>query len=304
MERVGYIFFRLLQVLVGIIPFRVLYAIADIFAFILQFVVRYRRETVLNNLRRSFPLKSNKELNQIMRKFYRHLCDILLESVKGYSFSVEELNKRYRCINPEVSNRYFEKGQSVIFALSHYANWEWGTQIAGNVFLHDTISFYKPLSNRYIDKYIRDQRESRGMLLCSIYQTKFIFRSEDRIPRAYFLVSDQSPSNKRNAYWTQFLNQDTACLRGVESYARMFDLPVIYLDIKRVERGYYTVFLDVLCDRPKDTLSGEITELYMKELEEIIVDKPEDWLWSHKRWKKKRPINSLSDFRSSCYNAI
>lgn len=294
MKRLQYILFRAFHTFIGIIPFRCLYALSDTFSFIIQYIVRYRKDTVDRNLRCSFPKKSDEELKEITRKFYRNLCDVSLETIKEHSLSTEQLMKRYQCLNPEVVNKYFEKRQSVIIALSHYANWEWGTQVAGNIFMHNAISFYKPLSNQYIDEYIREQRAIRGMKLCSIYKTKFIFRAEDKMPKAYFLVSDQNPSKVKKSYWVKFLNQDTACIHGIESYARLFDLPVVYADVQRVDRGYYTVELDVICDNPHDTKTGEITERYMKKLEEIIILKPEDWLWSHRRWKYKK-INKVID---------
>lgn len=293
MERIGYILFKSLYAFIGIIPLRLLYVLSDINAFLLQYIFRYRLNTVKKNLKNSFPDKTRKELNRITRKFYQNLCDVTLESIKGFSLPIEKLSERYKCLNPEVSNNYFDKRQSIIFALSHYANWEWGTQVAGSVFWHDSNTFYKPLSNKYIDTYIRKQREARGMTLCSIYQTKFIFRSEHSIPQAYFLVSDQSPNKANKVFWISFLNQDTACLQGVESYARMFNLPVIYLDMQRIKRGYYTVSLEVLCDNPRVTKPGEITELYMRKLEKIINQKPEDWLWSHRRWKRNKPADNL-----------
>lgn len=295
MQWLSYIIFRGLQTLIGFIPFRLLYVFSDIFSFIIQYIVRYRRKTVSRNLKRAFPNKSEKEIKRISRAFYINLCDIALESIKGYSLPFDQISKRYRCLNPEVANEYFDKGQGVIFALSHYANWEWGTQVANYVFLHENISFYKPLSNKYIDKYICKLREAKGMILCSIYQTKFIFRSENYIPRAYFLVGDQSPSSKNHTYWINFLNQETDCLLGIERYAKMYNLPVIYLDIQRIERGRYTIILELLNDNPKETYKGEITQKYMSMLEKAIINKPENWLWSHRRWKRKRTLYGFSE---------
>lgn len=304
MMRLEYMLFRLFCSFVEFVPLRLLYSLSDIFSYIINHIVRYRKSTVIKNLHNSFPKKSEKEIKQIAYNYYHNLCDVSLESIKGFFLSIDQLNKRYKCLNPEVANEYFDKRQSVIFALSHYANWEWGTQVANSIFLHAPISLYKPLTNKYIDRYIIKQREAKGMIMCSIYSSKFAFRSEDRIPRAYYLVSDQSPSKKNNAYWVNFLNQNTACIHGLESYARLFDLPVIYADVQRVKRGHYTVTLEVLCNNPRDAKQGEITKLYMCKLEEIITRKPEDWLWSHKRWKHDKPADSLTDLRASCIGAI
>jgi KDO2-lipid IV(A) lauroyltransferase len=187
-----------------------------------------------------------------------------------------------------VVNRYHENGQSVIIALGHYGNWEWGTQVVGSVFTHKLVTFYKPLTNRYVDKFTYKLRAKRNMELASIYEVKFFFRSDKGESKAFFLVSDQSPGNAKKAIWLKFLNQDTACLRGVETYAKLFNLPVIFMDVQRVRRGYYTVGMEVICDKPSETLLGEITEMYMNKLEDIIIRKPENWLWSHRRWKLKR----------------
>lgn len=302
--RLEYLFFRLLCFFVGIVPIRLLYPLSSFSSYILQYIIRYRKTTVLKNLRNSFPEKSEKEIRRIAHSYYCNLCDVSLESIKGFTMPLNQLNKRYICLNPEVANEYFDKGQSIIFAMSHYANWEWGTQVARFNFWHDTVSFYKPLTNKYIDSYIIKRREAKGMVMCSIYNSKFIFRSEDRIPRAYFLVSDQSPSNKNNAYWVNFLNQDTACIRGLESCGRLFKLPIIYANVQRVKRGYYTVTLNVLCNNPRDTKQGEITNQYMNKLEEIIRQKPADWLWSHKRWKHVKLVDNFADFRASCIGTI
>jgi len=253
MKRVEYFIFRIFQGVIGHIPIRLLYILSNLCAFVVKRIIKYRYKTITKNLQNSFPNKSRKGLSQIKNKFYRNLCGVFLESFKGSSLSTEELFERYKCLNPELANSYFEKRQSIIFALSHYANWEWGVNVAGVTFLHDAISFYKPLSNRFIDKYIHDQRENRGMALYPVHKSKFIFRSEHRMPRAYFLISDQNPSNARKAYWVNFLNQETACLHGIESYAVLFNLPVIYLDIQRVRRGFYTIELKVICDDPQNT---------------------------------------------------
>jgi len=288
MKFLGFFFLRFIYIFVSIIPFSLLYLLSDFCAFILQYIIRYRINTVNDNLKKSFPEKSLEEINIITRRFYKYLCDVSLESIKGYSVNPDRLLKRYQILNPNVVNQYYDKGHSIIIAMAHYCNWEWGTQISGSVFKHKLVSLYKPLSNNYTDKYIRKLRMRRNMELLSIYDSKYIFRSKGNKPLAYFFVSDQNPGNIKKAIWIKFLKQDTACLNGPEHYARLFNLPVIYADIQRTERGYYTVEMQEICSKPDETLPGEITERYMRKLEGIIIKKPEDWLWSHRRWKLKR----------------
>jgi Kdo2-lipid IVA lauroyltransferase/acyltransferase len=293
MERLSYLLYRSFQGLVAIIPFRIIYLLSDFCAILMQYIIRYRLKTVTENLTKAFPEKGKEDIKRITRLYYKNLCDITLESIKGFNLSTNQLLNRYNCLNPEVSNDYFNEGKDVIFAMSHYGNWEWGTQVASIYFKHNVVSFYKPLSNKYIDAYIQKNRMKHNMNLESIYKTKFIFRSRDEKPKAYFLVSDQSPGKHKKAYWVRFLNQDTACMHGIESYARLFNVPVIYVDVQRVARGYYTIRLEEICSDPQVTSDGEITYKYMKTLEKIVEKKPEDWLWSHRRWKIKNPPDRL-----------
>lgn len=295
MNFLAYLSFRVFQGLVAILPFRVLYAFSDVFAFLMHHIVRYRYKVIEVNLRNAFPNKGSKEIKKIIHLYYRNLGDVFLESIKGYSVNTSEMLNRYYCLNPEVSNAFFAQGKDVIFAMSHYGNWEWGTQVAAVYFNHSVISFYKPLSNKYIDRFIFQNRNKHKMALESIYKTKFIFRSHSEKPKAYFLLSDQSPSNRKTAYWVNFLNQDTACLHGIESYARLFNIPVVYLDVQRIRRGFYTVELDLICANPQETVTGEITQKYMQKLEGIITQRPEGWLWSHRRWKMKKPVVQKSE---------
>lgn len=282
-----YLVFRIFKFINSLIPLRIIYFFSDAFAFALEHIFRYRQKVITQNLEKSFPEKGVEEIKSIRHKFYRNFSDVMLETLKGYSISSRTLLKRYKCVNPEIANEYFSKGKNIIFAMSHYGNWEWGTQVASSYFKHQLISFYKPFSNKLVDDYINRNRLQHGMVLQSIYKTKFIFRSNE-VPKAYFLLSDQSPGRRRRSYWVKFLNQDTACLHGLENYARLFDLPVIYVNVNRTRRGFYEIGLEEICSTPANTKPGEITAIYMKKLESIIRAQPEYWLWSHRRWKMKK----------------
>jgi KDO2-lipid IV(A) lauroyltransferase len=149
------------------------------------------------------------------------------------------------------------------------------------------------MSNKFIDKQLHKLRMRMDMEFLSIYDAKYIFRSKGIKPKALLFVGDQSPSNIKKVIWIKFLKQDTACLRGIEDYARLFKLPVIYTDIQRVKRGYYSIEMQEICSDPANTSPGEITGSYMRKLETIIIKKPEDWLWSHKRWKLNKQLSGL-----------
>jgi len=225
---------------------------------------------------------------RIEKAFYRNLCDILLEGIKGFTISEKSLMKRYKFINPEVMNAYYEKGKDVVSVGSHYANWEWGIIIAPMQLLHKLYAFYTPISNKYLDKYVRNSRGKLGTKMISLKDIREAFKAERDVPTTFFFGADQSPSNPKAAYWMTFLNQDTPCMQGLEFFARRYKMPVVYYDVQRIKRGHYNVELKVLEEEPGKTESGEITEKYMRFLEQIIKNKPEDYLWSHRRWKHKR----------------
>jgi KDO2-lipid IV(A) lauroyltransferase len=287
MSQIGYYLFRGTVFMFSLISMPLLYLLSDGLFFLFFYIFKYRKQVVLENLQRSFPEKSAKEIRLISKNFYKHFCDILLEGIKGLSMCKKELVKRYRITNPELINHYYEKNQSIITLAAHYANWEWGVLCSSLQVKPKTIGLYLPLSNKLIDQYIKKSRAAWGMYLLSVKDTHKGFEENKRIPSVYILVTDQSPSNKEKSIWINFLNQPTAFLHGAEKYAQQTSYSVLYTDIQRIKRGYYTVEFSVLSEHPKDSKPGEITALFANKLEKIIRAKPEHWLWSHRRWKHK-----------------
>jgi len=285
---ISYLFFLFFVGLFAILPFQVVYLISDGLYFVLFYLVGYRKKVAFNNLRRSFPDKSEKEIKKIRKKFYRHLADILVEGIKGFVMTKKQIYKRHHITNPELAQKYIDAGQSVIGVVAHYNNWEWGTMSGSTQVNSNVMVLYKPLSNPFIDKFLKKIRKSFGTELVSIFNTFRAFRERKDKPYMYVLAADQSPSKVKRAIWVDFLNQDTACLHGPEKYARLYNYPVLFLNIQKVKRGRYTITGEVLTESPADLPEGEVTRLYMKRLEKSIRDKPEYWLWSHRRWKKAR----------------
>jgi KDO2-lipid IV(A) lauroyltransferase len=287
MQYIGYLCFRFIISLFSIIPFGVLYRLADILAVLLYRVIGYRKAVVIKQIRDSFPKKSAEEVAEIARLSYRNLADIILESLKGFSMTEADFRKRYVFINPSVSEAHEGKNGSCIQMAAHYGNWEWGAISYPLWFSRPTLGFYKPLTNPYIEKYSHAKRGKLGCVLIPIGQTAASFEAYQDKPVVYIFVSDQSTWSD-NAHWVTFLGQDTACPQGGDKYAHQYNLPVYFVDIQRVSRGYYEVELTLLATNSADLPHEEITRRYMKHLEGVIREKPEDWLWSHKRWKKKR----------------
>ncbi len=287
MNFVIYIIFRLFVLIFAITPFSVIYAFSSVLAFIIGKIFEYRHSVIYKNLTNAFPNKTEKEKKKIIRKVYLNISDLIVESLKSFTMTKKQIQKREVVLNPEFLDSYFNSNHGVIGVSGHYANWEWAALTSGFYLKHCPVGFYKPLSNKYIDKYLKNNRSRFGMHLCSIYVTAMSFESYKNKNAFFAMVGDQSPSNVSKAYWIKFLNQETACLHGPEKYAKKFNLPIVFIDIQRVKRGYYTVELSKIVDEPLNAPDGEITKLYMQKLEKVIINKPEDWLWSHRRWKIK-----------------
>ncbi len=288
MQKLTYFFFRYLIIVFYFTPFWYLYLLSDIFAFILFYFIPYRKKVVLTNLKNSFPNKSNKEINKIAREFYKHLIDLIFESLKGYTLPFEKISKRYKIENPDLLYKFTEQGKDTIAAAGHYGNWEWGTIVLPQIINQDFKIIYKPLSNKYINDYLKKSRAKNKGELVSMKLTRRIFSHQKDKPLTAVMLGDQSPSNKKKAIWVNFLNQDTACIHGIEFYSKFFNTPVIFFNINKVKRGHYEVDYELLTDKPNELEEGKLTQMYMNLLEKCILKKPEYYLWSHKRWKHKR----------------
>lgn len=292
MQLLTYFIFLFFLRLFWIIPFKVLYKISDFLRFLFYHVIHYRRKIILQNLKNSFPNKKESDFKKMLKKIYGNLMDIVVESLKGLTMTSKNVIRRYKIMNPELIDEYFEKGQSVICVAAHYCNWEWGAFAGAHQLKHKIVAFYKPLSNKYIDQFMRKKRETAKVTMASIYDTSTTFEEFNNEVSAYVMVADQNPTNIDRAIWLEFMNQDTACLHGPEKHARNNNYPVIYLDIQREERGVYTVEASVIANDIDNYAKGEITKLYMNKLESVIHTEPENWLWSHKRWKHQRNFPS------------
>lgn len=292
MQALVFYLMKILIFLLRIMPFGLIYVFSDLTYFVLYYLVGYRRKVVVSNLRSSFPEKSPAEITKLTKQFYHHLSDISVESIKGFSMGKSEIISRHHLLNPELADAYFEKGKSIICVPAHLNNWEWGSMSAGIQVKYPVVAFYKPMSNKAVDNLGKKQRSHFNTSLASVKRTADTFRDLEQTAIGFLMVADQSPSNTKDCYWVDFLNHDTPCLHGPEKYARLYNFPVIYVDIRKVKRGFYEIELIPLADNPALLPDGEITRLYMSHLEQSILKQPSNWLWSHRRWKHRRRIEN------------
>jgi len=282
------VFFIFFVLLFGILPFFFLYVFSDFIHFLLYRVFKYRRRVVEQNLKKAFPKYAPSEIEAIGSKFYTNLSDIMIEGIKAFTMTKKQVRKRHKILNPEVLTSLYKEGKSVIGTPCHYGNWEWGSMSGSLQLLQKFVVFYKPLSNQWIDNFIRRSRGKYNSHMVSIYNTAEVFKEHVHQNSIFIMAADQSPANIDKAIWVDFLGKETAFLQGPESYARKYNLPVVFVGIQRVKRGYYELELEMIAENPSEFKEGEITQLYANKLEAAIYNKPENWLWSHRRWKHEK----------------
>lgn len=271
------------------LPFSFIYGISNGIAFVLENIIGYRKKVIDANLKASFPEKTTEELVQIRKAFYLHLSDVLMETLKGLSWSKSEAQKHIKYENLEEINRFFDEDRDVLLVLGHFGNWEWFGPTFPMTVKHRAIGIYKPLTNTFFDKKIKEKRSRFGLELVPMQDTNAKMKERLDKPKMSLFLTDQSPSNPNRCYWTTFLNQDTGVLFGAEKFAKVYDMPVVYMSISKEKRGFYKVEFKTLFEFPQETETGEITVAHTKALEKDIIKNPSLWLWSHKRWKHKKP---------------
>jgi len=271
--------------LISHLPFWLLYLLADLVFIVLFYLLKYRRKVTQTNLANAFPEKSVKERNQIERKFYRFLGDMIVESLKMNSISEKDILSRCQITNPELVQGFLDQGHSVLLATGHYGNWEWGNLFMPLRFHEKMVVIYKPLSDKNFGEYLNKIRSRFGteMIPMKLTMRKIIEMKNEKYMVGF--ASDQTPTRHESKYFTNFLNQPTAVFLGLEKIAKATNHPVVFVQTERPRRGYYEYTFITIAKDPSVTAGYEITDLNAQKLEQVIRRRPELWLWSHKRWK-------------------
>lgn len=275
----------------SLLPMWILHRLSDVLFLLTYYVIGYRKKVVKGNLAIAFPEKSEKEREGLARDFYRNFCDVIIESVKLFSISEQELSKRMIFHDIDNLEPYYNKGKSIIGLISHVSNWEWMV-ISDTVMKHRSLGVMTPLSNSFINKKMVDSRTRFGCRAVPKSKVARVIIAETE-PTIYFLASDQSPHKPKGAYWSKFFGVDTPVQYGAEKLAKKYDMPVFHFKISRVKRGYYEVHNSALELNPVEAPYGSILDRYCIELEEHIRNNKSDWLWTHRRWKHTKPEDSL-----------
>lgn len=290
MGAVAFYTFYFINWVVTLLPLRALYFFSDILFLFLYYFPGYRRKVTLMNLRNSFPDKTEDEIKEIERRFYRHFADLFVETLKLTHLDNKQLKKRVTITNPDLLNIPLKTGRDLILILSHYNNWEWATCLLPLYFKINTVGVYKPLQNKYFDSFINRLRTKNGINLASMTNIlrTVIDNYNSNLRTAYGFVADQTPAKPFIKYRTTFLNQSTPVHLGPEKIAEKYDMSVAFVNIRKVRRGYYSLTLEMLFENARGLPGHTITDTHVRRLEEIIRENPEYWIWTHKRWKYSR----------------
>lgn len=279
----------------ALMPFRLLYLVADVTYFLLYYIVRYRRKVVSGNLRESFPEKSEEELKQIERKFYRNFADYIFETIKLLHISDRQMSRRMTFENLDIIDRYTAAGRSVAVYFSHCGNWEWAPSVTLHTRLraNNGIVFgqvYRPLRDKWTDALMLKLRSRFGSLS---FPKSSVFRDIIRetrrtgLPAVVGFMSDQHPSHGDLIHVVQFLNHPTAFITGTETLARKLNMGVVYWDMYKPRRGHYHIVTRDITDDIAACETFSVTDRYADMLQDTIRRDPPLWLWTHKRWKNK-----------------
>ena len=266
--------------LLSLLPLCMLYGLSDAIYLIVYYIIRYRRKLVFQNMSDAFPDKSADEVRAIEKRFYHWFCDYLVETIKLFSISQEQLRRRMEFRGTDIVDAIVKDGQSCAVYLGHYCNWEWITSLPLWVTPEAQCGqIYHALENKGFDQMFLDLRQRMGAVCIPMAETlrRIIkYRQEGRqVVIGY--ISDQVPFWNNIHHWCQFLNHDTPVLTGHA---------VLYLDVTRPRRGYYVAEFKLITREPKQMKEFEITDIYFSMLEESILRAPEFWLWTHNRWKR------------------
>lgn len=277
--------------LISILPFRLLYAFSDGLYILIYRIFGYRKKTVKDNLRLVFPEKSKEEINSITKKFYHHLCDMVVEAIKSLTISEIEMKKRMVFSNIEEIHNMEQLNKSIVLMCAHYGSWEW-IFIMQKYMNHKGYAIYKRLANKYFDRLVKRIRAKYNSYLITTKETipALVKAQKQGELTINGFISDQSPKADKAFHWNNFMGIKVPVHTGAEMLAKKLDMAVMFFGVKRLKRGYYETSFKTITLTPNEYKNYEITDIFLKLVEQQILEAPEYYLWTHKRWKHRDKV--------------
>lgn len=269
------------------LPLWVLYRLSD-FLFVLVATIGYRRSVITSNLNRAYPGKDHRFIRSIRIRFYRHFCDMIVETIALMHINPKKIEQRIEFVNFEAIHQSIERGRDVVAVVGHFGNWEWVPAINMGLPPHViACSVYRPLKNNHFDRLMIRLRSPFKTINFPLKNTvKEIVRMKRANQRFVLgLIADQSPSKYELQFWTSFLTQKTPIILGPEKMCKLADADLFFWKMEKVKRGRYRLTVVPYPGNVKTDPEFAATKWHVKQLEDQIYRQPEIWLWSHKRWK-------------------
>ncbi len=289
MQLLAYILIYPILWIVSMLPFRILYFVSDLLYILMYYVIGYRKKVVKENLNLVFPNKSEAELHIVLKRFYHHLCDMIVESVKSMNISIDSMKSRYKFNNLDIITDYEKQNKSIILMCAHYGSWEW-IFILQTYTTHRSYAIYKRLQNKYFDRLVKSIRARYNSYLITTKETFSVMEEarKNGILSMSGFASDQSPKKDKARYWADFMGINVPVHTGAEALAKKLDMPIVFFSVKRMKRGFYEATFQTLADKPKSFKDYDITDRFLKLVEDQIIEAPEYYLWTHNRWKHRK----------------
>lgn len=277
--------------ILSILPFRLLYFFSDIVFLLLYYVVGYRKKLVYNNLKLVFPKKSNSEILEIRKNFYRHFTDIFVEMIKFFTISEKEIDKRYRYTNLDLFKKLQPDGKNIMLVGAHYANWEWILSLPKEI-PYKGYGAYTPINNPYFNRRVIQSRKKFGAHLVATKQLLQTIEENNKnnVQSLYGLLSDQSPSLRKTFYWSNFLGVKVPVHTGAEMIAKKYNMNVVFINTKKIKRGYYETTFELLTNNATVFTDYKLTDLFLQKAENQIYTTPQFYFWTHNRFKHKDKV--------------
>jgi KDO2-lipid IV(A) lauroyltransferase len=288
-KKVGIYIFLGFSWLLANAPKFALYGFADFIYFILYYIIGYRKNTVYTNLTNSFPEKSDAEIKQITKEFYRQFSDTFVENIAIFKMSKKRILQMVKFEETDIYEKLYKNNKSIIGITAHYSNWELFLTLP-EIVPHIVLGVYKPLQNRFFDKEFYKMRKKFGafpITMNDTFRTVLKYHKENKLTFVG-LIADQRPQRENIQYWTNFLNQDTPVFLGPEKIGRKINAAIVFMYLEKIKRGHYIIKTKLLLEDVSQCKEYEITETHLRSLEKLVLENPENYLWTHKRWKHKR----------------
>jgi Kdo2-lipid IVA lauroyltransferase/acyltransferase len=247
------------------------------YAFLLENIIRYRRNTVHSNLKKSFPHYSSPKIEATVHAYYHRLAFYLLQSIWAYFGDETSIMSKVVVKNPQVVKKYLDNNEKIIFLSAHYGNWEIISMLLPTYFTCPVIGIYKPLSSPTMEVDVKKWRSRFNLQLVPMKECINYFNAKNKNAFIALMVGDQSPPANESGIAINFLNQNTIFYAGTNTLKKRYNPKIFYQKISVIDDVHHIELIE---------LTGEeVVQSYARLLEQDINTNPIPWLWSHNRWK-------------------